>query len=202
MTLPASGNPISISQINTEFALGNSLSAYRGVTWYTDAGGTGTFSAGAISMSEFYSKRKTSPFTPSLSELQSVMIVSSFSNPDSITLLMSSNGTWTGVGSEGNVASGNWGTPTTAGIGSSYWIRFTRTAQDVTASGQSSSSSTGWLSLSSAQSITVYNGFPYGSSSFSATYSIEISTDSGGSSIVASCTSCQLVAFVEVSGYG
>jgi len=198
MTLPAAGNPIAISQINTEFALGNSLSSYRGVTWYTDAGATGTFSAGAISMSEFYSKRKNSPFTPSLSQLQSVMIVSSFSSPVSLTLLMSSNGTWNGYGSEGTVATGNWGTPTTSGIGSSYWIRFTRTAQDL--SGGSSSASTGWLSLSTAQGVTVYN--PSYSGAFSATYSIEISTDSGGSTIVASCTGCQLVAFVEVAGYG
>jgi hypothetical protein len=196
MTLPASGNPISISQINTEFSLGNSLSAYRGVTWYTDAGATGTFSAGAISMSEFYSKRVNSPFTPSLSQLQSVWIVSSWSSPTSLTLLMSSNGTWTGVGSEGNVATGNWGTPTTSGIGSSYWIRFTRTAQDIPSGGQSSSASTGWLSLSTAQQVTVYN--PASGGTFSATYSIQISTDSGGSTIVASCTGCQLTAFVEV----
>ena len=198
MTLPASGNPIAISQINTEFALGNNLNAYRGVTWYTDAGGTGTFSAGAISMSEFYSKRKNSPFTPSLSELQSVMIVSSYSSPDSLTLLMSSNGTWNAIGSEGTVATGNWGTPTTSGIGSSYWIRFTRTAQDLSVG--SSSPSTGWLSLSTAQGVTVYN--PTSAGTFSATYSIQISTDSGGSNIVASCTNCQLVAFVEVIGYG
>lgn len=59
-TLPASG-VISISDINAEFALGNNLNAYRSTTWYTDAGGSGTFSAGAISMSDFYSKRKTSP---------------------------------------------------------------------------------------------------------------------------------------------
>lgn len=58
MTITASG-VISISDINTEFALGYSLSSYQGVTWYTDAGGTGTFPAGAIAMSDFYGKRKT-----------------------------------------------------------------------------------------------------------------------------------------------
>lgn len=60
MTLQASG-AISMSQINAEFGRGNNLNAYRGTTWYTDAGGSGTFSSGAISFSEFYSKRPTNP---------------------------------------------------------------------------------------------------------------------------------------------
>jgi hypothetical protein len=60
MTLPASG-ALSMSAINTEFGRGNNLNAYRGTTWYTDAGASGTFSSGAISFSDFYSKRATSP---------------------------------------------------------------------------------------------------------------------------------------------
>lgn len=59
-TLPSSGT-ISISQINAEFNRGNNLNAYRGTTWFTDAGGSGTFSTGAISMSDFWGKRSTSP---------------------------------------------------------------------------------------------------------------------------------------------
>lgn len=60
MALPASG-PLSIQQINAEFGRGNNLNAYRGTTWYTDAGGSGTFSTGALSISDFYGKRATSP---------------------------------------------------------------------------------------------------------------------------------------------
>jgi hypothetical protein len=60
MALPASGS-LSIQQINAEFGRGNNLNSYRGTTWYTDAGGSGTFSSGSLSISDFYGKRATSP---------------------------------------------------------------------------------------------------------------------------------------------
>lgn len=60
MTLQSSGL-IYMSQINAEFGRGNNLNAYRGTTWYTDAGGSGTFSAGSISFYEFYGKRLSAP---------------------------------------------------------------------------------------------------------------------------------------------
>lgn len=50
-----------MSQINAEFGRGNDLNSYRGTTWYTDAGGSGTFSTGAISYTDFYGKRVSSP---------------------------------------------------------------------------------------------------------------------------------------------
>jgi len=58
MTLQTSGT-ITIAEINSEFSLGNNLNAYRGTKWYKDDGSSGTFPTGAISMSDFYGKRKT-----------------------------------------------------------------------------------------------------------------------------------------------
>lgn len=61
MTIKPSGTSLSINEIDAEFGLGKSLSSYRGVTWYTDAGATGTFSSTNLRFSDFYSKRKDAP---------------------------------------------------------------------------------------------------------------------------------------------
>lgn len=63
MTLQASGL-ITMAQINAEFSRGNNLNSYRGTGWWTDAGASGSFPAGAISFSDAYSKRASAPGTP------------------------------------------------------------------------------------------------------------------------------------------
>lgn len=60
MTLPSSG-ALTMSAINAEFGRGNNLNAYRGTTWYTDAGASGTFTSTNLGFDQFYSKRATSP---------------------------------------------------------------------------------------------------------------------------------------------
>ena len=62
MAIKASGAFLKSTEIDTEFMLGNSASAYRGVSWYVDnALTTSTFSSTNLKFSEFYSKRKTDP---------------------------------------------------------------------------------------------------------------------------------------------
>lgn len=65
MTLPSSGQ-ISLADIDGEFGLGTNLGAYRGVTWYTDAGSTGTFTNTNLGMDQFWGKRATSPVSPTV----------------------------------------------------------------------------------------------------------------------------------------
>lgn len=84
MALPASGT-ISILDIYNEAQLsasspwynkGYSLGAYRGIQWWQDNTATGYFSSGAISMSDFYSKRSTSPVTPGSKVFQTFIATS------------------------------------------------------------------------------------------------------------------------------
>lgn len=74
MTLPTSG-PISISNLNAEFGLGNSLSAYRGVRWYKDDNSRGFFDGASgnfapTDMSEFYGTRPSIPVSPVSNQAQ------------------------------------------------------------------------------------------------------------------------------------
>lgn len=61
MTLPTSG-PLSLNQINNEFGRGRNLGAYRGTTWYTDAGASGTFTNTDLGFNQFYGKRVDAPY--------------------------------------------------------------------------------------------------------------------------------------------
>lgn len=141
-TLQSSG-AISMSQINAEFGRGNNLNAYRGTTWFTDAGGSGTFSSGAISMSEFYSKRATSPggtFTPNgstSSGARTALSSSGGAGAASVTVTCTASATWTYVRTSGsfgsaNVASGGSATSITFNMVNGAGARFSSWTLDAT----------------------------------------------------------------------
>jgi hypothetical protein len=70
-----------------------------------------------------------------------------------------------------------------AGIGTSYWVRFTRTA--TTGDSTQSTTTTGWLSLSTDQFVNVIasqSGGVTGVTTNSATYTIEVASTSAGGS--------------------
>lgn len=191
MTLPSSG-PLSMSAINAEFGRGNDLNSYRGTTWYTDAGGSGTFSSGAISMSEFYGKRATSPATyvnPLGFNGNTYTDIDTVDGSTSIELDIVSDGTWVIVGASlGVLASGNWVTPTTAGIGTGKYVKFT--LNSVSGTGGTWTNTTAWLQLSTTQfvQVTETSGTGGASRTRGANYTVQIATDSGGTNIVTSGT--------------
>lgn len=108
-----------------------------------------------------------------------------------VTLNYFSNGTYEFYdnGGEGGyqISSGNWATPTTAGVGSNYWVRFTRTSVSVGQYGDASTS-TGWLNLGSTQQVYVSMSTPDDgvTRTASATYTVEVSSNSSGTNILSS----------------
>jgi hypothetical protein len=173
---------ISMSDINSVFGRGNNLNAYRGTTYYTASTGPNTFSSGAISFSNFYGTGPTANISISLASLGSFFGAEGNYSGSNIQgeLDFNTNGTWNWYG-ESNYASGSWATPNSGGIGSSYWIRFTRTSFSDGLYAYATAS-TGWMQLSSVRSIIV--GTPLPGTIYS-TYTIEISSSSGGSPVLA-----------------
>lgn len=117
-----------------------------------------------------------------------------------ITLTMLTDGTYSVGGGFGQLAAGNWLTPTTAGIGSSYWVRFVATPISGSPIGTSYTATTSWLQLNSSRSVTVTaTATTTISRSRNVQYVVSIATDSDGSNVV-STTTVNLVAFAEAYG--
>jgi hypothetical protein len=185
---------ISMSQINSVFdGRGQNIGAYRGTTWYTAGGSSGTFpSSGSLAFDYFYSKGPSPAFTVAYS--------SGFGNyyfvddvyfypgaPAGAGIRWNANGTMdqyhysTGYSGLGET----WGNPTTSGIGSNYWIRFTRTATGGFGAAAASTASTGWLQLNSGREIVIYQA---SANQTTATYTVEISSSSSGSPVLTTRT--------------
>ncbi len=191
--LQGSGS-IAMSEINSVFdGRGNNLGAYRGTTWYTAGGSSGTFSSGAISFSDFYGKGPSPAFTVAYSSgfvnnfyIDDVFY--GFGEPAGAGIRWNTNGTMDQYGYDfGYQPLGEtWGNPTTSGIGSNYWIRFTRTATDGFGAAAASTASTGWVQLDSpGREITIYQA---SATQISATYTVEISSSSSGSPVLTTRT--------------
>ena len=95
---------------------------------------------------------------------------------------VSSNGTASGAGTinDGTTpGSSNWYTPTTTGIGNSYYVKYT-----VTSGSASSNAASSFTLLNTPPSITKTASAGSGT----CTFKIEIATDSGGTNIVFTST--------------
>jgi hypothetical protein len=203
MTLASSGEmsiggSTSTRSINLELGRAAGATSSLGETALRTLAGV---SSGAISISNFYGKSNfTVSYTPSGFFDNSTGYDDLFDTGQyaSAGLRWNVNGTmdqFTASFSYQNLGV-NWGAPTTTGIGSNYWIRFTRTATNSFGSptaATNSTASTGWLQLSSAREINIFRD--PGQHNYSATYTIEISSDSSGSTILTTRTGIYIVLY-------
>lgn len=140
-------------------------------------------------------KQFYSAFTPTNSpgsnyQFNDTIFYDGYSIP-SANLTYKTDGTWAAAGVySGASDSGNWGTPTTTSIGSNYWVRFTRTGEVGTGS---STATTGWLQISSNRQISATKDNSM-SGVYSATWTIDLATDSAGTNIVKTFTNVSLIA--------
>ena len=189
MTLPASPNTISLSQVNTE--LGRSATATIDMNDSAVRSLFGRVGSGTtISMSDGHGK---SSFTVAYSGgfANGLFYDEAFYYAGAAAgagIRWNANGTMDqftytyGYSSLGET----WGNPTTTGIGSNYWIRFTRTAYGGMGAAAASTASTGWIQLSSGGAgIYIEQNPAY---QVTATYTIEISSSSSGSPVLTTRT--------------
>ena len=212
MTLQASGNAIKFSEIQTEFGGSNpiSLSEYFSGGSYVPSnttgypGGTATTipsSPNTIRASSFYGSSAVVIYNPiSLSPKYYSESDTSSGPYCSINIVFYTNGTIQAAAATSNVPGSyslvtgtqRWASGGST-VGNNYWIRFTRTA--FSGSGNyAATASSGWQQLSSACYVNIYAaGISYGggnniSGYCSATYTVEISTNSSGTNIVSTTT--------------
>jgi maltose-binding protein MalE len=111
-------------------------------------------------------------------------------------LIFNSNGTISyGSSNMGTGNAGSWATPTTTGIGSSYWVRFTQTGSYGTGgfggAVQYGSAKGVWHQISS---IPYFGVSRTGNGIGGFYYTVQIASDSGGSNILATRTDVEVAA--------
>jgi hypothetical protein len=173
------------SPVSVNFELGKA-SPYQQTVSMNDSNvrslaGVSSTSGTSWSMNSLYGK---SAFTVSLSSMSGQTFLGSPFNDfeaNTSTMDFNTNGTWQFNGTAAGITNGNWGTPTTTGIGSNYWVKWTRTFYSGGA-GNTASATSGWQQLSTLRTISVYCNGPVTSS---ADYTVQISSDSSGTTILA-----------------
>lgn len=186
--LQASGVPITMAQINSVFdGRGLNLNAYRGTTWYTAAGGSGTFASSNLSFNDFYLKGPNPNAVPDLSLLSATYLADYYGLlPNDGELQMYSDGTWTWFDDTGAAYSGNWlSSGVGAGVGSGFWLRTTLTSTVGTNGSTTSTASGAWVNMGTTQIIRVIKNSG-GSTAYSGYYTFEISNSSSGSPVLSS----------------
>lgn len=124
--LPSYPNTLTMSQINSVFqGRGNNLNAYRGTTYYTSGGGPYTFPSGTIAFSNFHG---TGPDPAYSANYAGASVHTGLNQTHTTTMYININGTidhTTTASYDVSDMPKNWYLPTTGGIGSGYYWRYT-----------------------------------------------------------------------------
>lgn len=197
MTTPT--GPISLGDVQTEFGGSNPIGMneyYRGGTYVNSATAAGTSgsqiaTSGAIQLGDFRG------VTAVLFNIPVLGVYDTETDPaDAYAgFTFYADGTAAVEGNDATIDSPpNWHTPSGGTPGNSYWIRVS-----VTAGSNPNFSNPGvgsWLAMSSTRAWT-WRQTTVGSNT--ATVTIEISSDSGGSTVVASKTGIAISAIVDAA---
>lgn len=194
MTMPSTGalnmggtsSPVSVAQ---ELGLGLTTTISMNQSNVRALAGVSSTSGSTWSMNSLYGK---SNITVSLAGLAGVYGDTPSPGTAFADLIFYSDGTIDASTNAGTVSAGSWATPTTAGIGSSYWIRFTETGSYSTTTVTGSTRGV-WLQLSTSRLYGVSRGIIGAGGRY---YTVEIASDSAGATIVATATSIGLEAEV------
>lgn len=145
--------------------------------------------SGAISLSNFFGKSSLS-YVSTLGFDGSTFSDSETEIGSSLSFFqIRSDGTWyIEISSLPESWEGNWVTPTTAGVGTGKYVRFTVQSTNGSSAQTFWTATTAWLELSSNRTVTVSAESTGLTRSRSTTYLAQIATDSGGSNIVSSGT--------------
>jgi hypothetical protein len=165
-------------------------------------------------MSNFYGKAAgslVSPMVgvPNTSWSDNVTTYLSGTATAQVTINMTSDGQiWigqgVGAGRNGAPTSAWWSTATyvfgggVSGVGNSYWVRFTRTA--FSGATGDSTATTGWLSLTTDQSVQVTTSQTSGATGLvqaSGTYTIEVASTSAGGAPTSTTTNITISATAD-----
>lgn len=113
-----------------------------------------------------------------------------FANFAESRLDLFSDGTWgVSITNGGTVDSGNWATPTTAGVGTNYWVRFTKGTQSGDTLNTGATATTGWLQLNAQRTCLVFANDSIQARTIEVNpYTVEISSSSGGTPVVSTST--------------
>ena len=201
MTMPSSG-PLNMGGTTSPQSVANELGLgltttismnQAAVRTLAGVGGSGT----QWSMSSLYGKSAITVSLASISS-QGTFTAESYTvgEPATAEIAFNTNGTWYFYGEAAGDLSGNWATPTTAGVGTGYWIQWTRTYFSG-GFGSSATPTSGWQQLNDVRFISVGNTGAI--TQVSAQYTINIATDSAGANVIATAPLISFYAFSNIA---